>query len=198
MLRRRRVPRDHNLRRAQEPLALRPASVPSDPRALSARNPFQRELSTKRRGEAAELAFALAAARRGFGISRPYGDSERYDVILDPQPGAPWPDILPACRPRLVRVQVKATSHKLHGFYQLSVKRTINRGESYASYKPSEVDFIAAYIIPEDVWFIFPLTHVLGLSALLLKPKHWRRRHVYDRYREAWNLLSLPDGIEFA
>jgi hypothetical protein len=45
--------------------------------------PRQRELTTKRRGELAELAFVLKAANLGFGVSRPYGDSERYDVIVD-------------------------------------------------------------------------------------------------------------------
>ena len=45
--------------------------------------PRQRELNTKRRGELAELAFVLKAASLGFGVSRPFGDSERYDAILD-------------------------------------------------------------------------------------------------------------------
>ncbi len=43
----------------------------------------KRELNTKRRGELAELTFVLKAANLGFGVARPYGDSERYDVILD-------------------------------------------------------------------------------------------------------------------
>src|SRR5271156_5667468 len=51
---------------------------------LRSQTPFERELTTKRRGEISELAFALAAARNGFGVSKPFGDSERYDVILDP------------------------------------------------------------------------------------------------------------------
>lgn len=37
----------------------------------------QRELTTKRRGELGELAFTLKAASLGFGVSRPFGDSER-------------------------------------------------------------------------------------------------------------------------
>lgn len=155
--------------------------------------PFEREVTTKRRGEIAELAFALAAARRGFGIARPYGESERYDVILDPQhvPGGGY-----GARPRLVRVQVKATAHKLHGYHQVAVKRSI-KGGGYEAYRLSEVDFIAAYVIPEDAWFIFPLAHVLGLTVLLLKPKGWRMWHPYDYYREAWQLLWEADGIEF-
>src|SRR5579863_7634877 len=60
---------------------LRPAQALPTPHQQT---PFERERTTKRRGEISELAFALAAARQGFGISRPYGDSERYDIILDP------------------------------------------------------------------------------------------------------------------
>ena len=163
---------------------------------VPSQTPFEREATTKRRGEIAELAFALAAARRGFGISRPYGESERYDVILDARHVAgDRCGVLPA-RPRLVRVQVKATAHKLHGYHQVAVKRSI-RGGGYEAYRLSEVDFIAAYVIPEDAWFIFPLTHILGLTVLLLKPKGWKMRHAYDYYREAWPLLWERDGIEF-
>jgi hypothetical protein len=153
---------------------------------------FERERTTKRRGEISELAFALAAARHGFGIARPYGDSERYDIILDPSRLD-----LSHARPRLIRVQVKSTAHMLHGMHQVAIKRTI-KGGGYAAYKLTEIDFIAAYIIPEDSWFIFPLAHILGLTVLLLKPKGCRWPHPYDRYHEAWRMLSLPDGIEFA
>jgi hypothetical protein len=61
----------------------RPAQALPARATPNAKTPFQREQTTKRRGEISELAFALAAARQGFGISRPYGDSERYDIILD-------------------------------------------------------------------------------------------------------------------
>src|SRR5216684_4305322 len=54
------------------------------PQTPHPQTPYEREQTTKRRGEISELAFALAAARHGFGIARPYGDSERYDIILDP------------------------------------------------------------------------------------------------------------------
>jgi hypothetical protein len=172
----------------------RPAQALPTRATPRAQTPLEREQTTKRRGEISELAFALAAARQGFGISRPYGDSERYDIILDP-PRSPSAD--DRTRPRLVRVQVKSTAHMLHGMHQVAVKRTI-KGGGYAAYKLTEIDFLAAYIIPEDSWFIFPLVHILGLTALLLKPKCRRWRHAYDRYREAWHLLYEPDGIEFA
>ncbi len=198
MSRRKRESRSQQLRRAQEPSkpSLNPPWV--NPKTQLLQSPFERELSTKRRGEIAELAFALAAARRGFGISRPYGDCERYDVILDSLHAdtASPAGLGIGARPRLVRVQVKATAHMLHGFHQVAIKRSI-KGGGYEAYKLSEIDFIAAYIIPEDTWFIFPLSHVVGLTVLLLKPKRSRRRHPYDYYREAWRLLWEPDGIEF-
>jgi hypothetical protein len=172
----------------------RPAQALPTPAAACTKTPFEREQSTKRRGEISELAFALAAARRSFGISRPYGDSERYDIILAP-PRSDSAD--ERARPRLVRVQVKSTAHMLHGMHQVAIKRTI-KGGGYAAYKLSEIDFIVAYVIPEDAWFIFPLAHVLGLTVLVLKPRRQRWRHFYDRYREAWHLLYEPDGIEFA
>jgi hypothetical protein len=46
--------------------------------------PFIRgERTCKQRGELAEIAFLHKAADLGFGVAKPYGDSERYDFILD-------------------------------------------------------------------------------------------------------------------
>jgi PD-(D/E)XK endonuclease len=181
----------------------RPAQgLPTQPTPC-AKTPFEREQTTKRRGEISELAFALAAARQGFGISRPYGDSERYDVILDcRRKDCPknHPSHLHPCRgqerPRLIRVQVKATTQVVDGLYRVNAHRRIH-GRA-VPYKLSEIDFFAAYVIPEDSWFIFPLPHILSLTALLLSPKTRRRSGLHDNYREAWHLLREPDGIEFA
>ncbi len=180
------------------------------------KTPYEREQTTKRRGEISELAFALAAARHGFGISRPYGDSERYDIILDPShlpPAisnrAPKSDVIPnrdevpvrnlllaSARPRLIRVQVKATTQLQYGLYRANAHRRIN-GKA-VPYTLDEIDFFAAYVIPEDSWFIFPLTHILGATALTLSPKRRRKPHINNPYREAWHLLNQPDSLEFA
>ena len=178
---------------------LRPAQALPTPATPRAKTPPQREQAPKRRGEISELAFALAAARHGFGISKPFGDSERYDIILDPRQNSPQPadpSSRHARRPRLVRVQVKSSTQLLNGLYHLNAHRRIN-GRA-VPYKLSEIDFIAAYVIPEDSWFIFPLPHILGLTSLLLSPKKRRRPGLYDNYREAWHQLREPDGIEFA
>ena len=180
----------------------RPAqALPTRPNHPS-KTPFEREDATKRCGETTQLAFALKAARLRFGVSHPYGDSERYDVILDcyrdhlfqPPPNTAYLD--DRARPRLIRVQVKATTQLVNGLYRVNTSRRIH-GRA-VPYKLSEIDFIAAYVIPEDSWFIFPLPHVLGLTSLLLSPKKRRKPHPNNPYREAWHLLRQPDGLEFA
>jgi hypothetical protein len=42
--------------------------------------------NTKRTGEHSEAAFLYQASQRRFAICKPWGDSERYDFILDNRP----------------------------------------------------------------------------------------------------------------
>lgn len=190
---------------------------------LRSQTPFERELTTKRRGEISELAFALAAARNGFGVSKPFGDSERYDIILDPLKDDPLKsDLLKSdllkndppphrarkkyplrasysplgTRPRLIRVQVKSSTQLVNGLYRINSGRRLNG--RVVPYTLAEIDFIVAYIIPEDSWFILPLPHILGQVTLMFRPIRSRIPGIYDAYREAWHHLREPDGLEFA
>lgn len=173
----------------------------------------QRELNTKRRGELAELAFTLKAARLGFGVSRPFGDSERYDAIVDARDLTPnrkhpeaanWKPICPALpilrrrdvsprwcprdpTPPLWRVQVKCSAQIENGMYHLNAHR--RTGGRAVPYLPGEIDFLAAYIIPEDTWYIIPLQAFLGSTSLLFRRRADRKPGRYDAYREAWHLL---------
>jgi hypothetical protein len=180
----------------------RPAQALPTPPNYPSKTPFEREDATKRCGETTQLAFALKAARLRFGIAHPYGDSERYDLILDchrarlfqQSPRATFLD--DRARPRLIRIQVKATSQLVDGLYRVNASRRLNG--RVTPYQLSEIDFIGAYVIPEDSWFIFPLSHIVGATALLLSPKNRRKPHPNNPYREAWHLLREPDGLEFA
>lgn len=154
----------------------------SRPRTVPPVHSLRRELTTKRRGELAELVFQLIATRMGFAVCKPYGDSERYDFILDarqPHPELRTPSLL-------WRVQVKASSHIAGGFYR--VKASHRRGNSDIAYKPGEIDFIAAYIIPDDSWYIVPIRAV-GATHLLFRRKEDSRPSLYGKYKEAWHLL---------
>jgi hypothetical protein len=72
------------------------------------------------------LALAYKAASLGFGVAKPYGDSERYDFILD-------------SGSKLWRIQVKSTNTLPNGMYHVNSHRRINGG--VVPYRPSEVDF---------------------------------------------------------
>jgi hypothetical protein len=191
MSRRKRASTSRLKRRAQKPSKWRSRETHQP------QSPFDRELSTKRRGEISELAFALAAARRGFTVSKPFGDCQRYDIILDPQginPHTEPTNNFYYARPRIVRVQVKSSTQLVDGLYHINSGRRLNG--RVVPYMLSEIDFIAAYIIPEDSWFILPLPHVLGQLSLLFRPKESTIPGLYDSYREAWHYLTDPDGFE--
>jgi len=91
--------------------------------------------------------------------------------------------------PPLWRVQVKCSTQLLNGLYRVNAHR--RSGGRALPYLPGEIDFIAAYIIPEDTWYIIPLHAVRGTS-LLFRRKKDRRPGLYDQYRQAWHLLRSP------
>jgi hypothetical protein len=125
----------------------------------------------KRRGEWVELLFMARAAEQGFNVSKPWGDSARYDVSAE-------------LRGRFRRVQVKSTTvPRGDGGYVCYLKRT---GIRY--YRVCEVDYFAIYVVPEDAWFILPSRVVLRLkSNIRVAPGHAEQK--YARYEEAWELL---------
>jgi hypothetical protein len=136
----------------------------------------------KRKGELAELAFALKAVELGFSVSKPYGDSESFDFILGE-------------RGRLIRIQVKSafTSADSWGY-------AINlvHNQSTAHYSPDEVDFIVAYVAPFDAWYIIPIAQVHGSNSIRLYPRGNRRGGGLnlEKYREAWHQLRHQNPIE--
>ena len=130
---------------------------------------------TKKKGEAAELAFMLKAVSLGFGVAKPWGDSERYDFILD-------------TGTRLSRVQVKSSSALNCGAYSVNAKRHAN-GNAIA-YRIGEIDFLIAQIVPEDCWYVIPLEAVLPRKSLRIYPENDLRVGEYGKYREAWDLIG--------
>jgi hypothetical protein len=156
------------------------SSAPRRSPASGPKTARQRELNTKRRGELSELAFVHKAASLGFGVAKPYGDSERFDFILISRD---WPQ-----GDKLWRVQVKSTATLSEGFYHVNAhRRTIGR---VTAYKHTEVDFLVAHIIPDDSWFIFPIEVLALCTSPSFRPKKSRKKGIYDQYREAWHLMK--------
>ena len=130
---------------------------------------------TKKKGEAAELAFMLKAVSLGFGVAKPWGDSERYDFILD-------------TGTQLSRVQVKSSSALHRGRYCVNANRHAN-GNAIA-YRITEFDFLIAQIVPEDSWYVIPLKVILPRQSLWIYPEKDARAGRYGKYREAWDLIG--------
>lgn len=111
------------------------------------------------------------------------GDSERFDFILISRG---WPE-----GDKLWRVQVKSTATLKDGFYHANAHRRAR--DRVIPCKPTEIDFLVVYIIPEDAWFIFPVAVLSGRTSLSFKPKNSRRPGAFEPHRDAWHLLRPPE-----
>ena len=132
-------------------------------------NPGLNIKDQKRRGEWAEIRFLARASELGMTVIRPWGDSLHYDLVVE------WEGCL-------LRVQVKSTLRRRTNSYYFGL-----RGAHY-KYTKEDFDFIAAYLIPLDIWYIIPAdAAITGKDQLCITPGSAKAR--YDLYREAWHLL---------
>jgi len=127
----------------------------------------------KQLGEMAEAAFVAKVAELGFGIAKPWGDSDPYDFITRSSRG-------------LLRVQVKS-AHRLgqDGCYSF---RTHGHGQR--AYRANQIDVLVAYVVPEKAWYVFPVRVVRRLRSLKLFPSSRKKRSRFEKYREAWGILD--------
>jgi len=149
--------------------------------------------NTKRTGERSEAAFLYQASQRRFAISKPWGDSERYDFILD---NRPQPTV------HLFRIQIKCTDSLRAGAYETRATYTV--GKSRAVYTKRDIDFIAAHACPErsrrmvalDIWYIIPVEVCTPQPMLRFYPHRKAKLMRLEKYREAWHLLDPPLTIQ--
>jgi len=133
-------------------------------------------LNSKQRGELAETMFMVKAARKGFATAKPYGDSRRYDFILD-------------VGQRLWRVQVKSSSALQYGSYMVNLQRNANG--DVVPYDASEIDFVVAYVMPCDAWFVIPVEAIYGRQSAKLCRHGNPRSGRLGKYWEAWGLMTM-------
>ncbi len=143
------------------------------------RQPRKPRKNTKLTGERSEAAFLLRASNLGFGIAKPWGDSLRYDFIVDN--GS-----------RLWRVQVKCTESLRARAYETRATYTVGKGR--AVYTRADIDFIAAHVVPLDIWYILPVEICTPQPMLRFYPHRKARKMRLEKYREAWHLLSADDS----
>jgi hypothetical protein len=128
----------------------------------------------KRRGEIAEALFLAKAATMGFGLATPWGDSLKYDMVVD-------------TGRKLFRVQVKS-AHRVSaskgGGYHVRAC-----GHNRRPYKASEIDLLVAYVLPLDAWYLFPPRAFVKMKSMRLFPIPGKKKSKFEDYREAWQYL---------
>jgi len=132
----------------------------------------------KERGEWAESVFVARASEQGLPVSKPWGDSRSFDCVVG-RPG------------KFVAVQVKCTVAKVE-----SGKGYIcSACSSHKAYRAGAFDFLAAYVIPEDAWYIIPAKEIRGLRSISLCTAESGEAR-YEKYREAWELLREATDLQ--
>jgi hypothetical protein len=144
-------------------------------------SPHAPRKNTKVTGERSEAAFLHQAANRNFGIAKPWGDSRRYDFILDN--GS-----------RLHRIQVKCTESIRAQAYE--TRATYSVGKGRAVYTKKDIDFIAAHVVPLDIWYIIPVEVCTPAPMLRFYPHRKAKKMRLEPYREAWHLLEDKEENE--
>ena len=130
-----------------------------------------------------EALFVAEAIRMGFNVSRPLGVMP-YDYIIEKDG-------------KLSRIQVKGTfADPAKNPKQLN-KIMMKRSPTQTGYTISEIDFVAAYLVVADLWYVIPIAACAGLKTINLyplkeiegiRPQQCR----FEQYRNAWHLLSGP------
>ena len=115
------------------------------------------------------------AASLGLSVAKPWNEGERYDFILR---------IAHVCW----RVQVKSVARISPSRRHYRIKTSGGSGLlRHTPYSAEEIDFLVAYIFPEDVWYVF-LAKILG-SRLSVCVRPGSKKLSYEQYREAWELM---------
>ena len=115
----------------------------------------RRDLTPTQKGNIAEAAVTLAAAKLGVGVLKPVHEGLRYDLIFD-------------FHPELARVQCKWAPRRGS---VVAVKtdscRTTARGYVRSPYTAAEIDAVAAYCPDLDRCYYLPIAVVSTAKRLL-------------------------------
>jgi hypothetical protein len=129
----------------------------------------------------AETAFLYRATEEGLELSKPYALNCRYDAIADNGQDR-----------HLVQVKSTTCSYSKDKFRVRTTRSQYQkgrRGGREVRYEPSEVDFIAVYLIPEKSFYIIPLAALQGKTRVTLYSSKHRKKGPFAEYLEAWHLF---------
>jgi hypothetical protein len=136
---------------------------------------MKKSKNTKRAGERSEAAFLHKASSLGFGVAKPWGDSERYDFILET-------DI--ACSAFKSRLPTVSAP-------RLTKRAPLTPSAKDAPSIPrATLIFLVAHIVPLDIWYVLPVEACMPAPMLRFYPHRKAKQMRLEKYREAWELMK--------
>jgi len=123
----------------------------------------------KLRGEWAELRFMARAAEFGLLVTKPWGDTARYDFAVEHQG-------------KFLRVQVKSSLHKEPRGFRINLVTTAGL------YTPEDIDFLVIFLIEPEIWYVIPAQAFAGQRSVRLYPG--AKESKFAEFEEAWHLLT--------
>jgi hypothetical protein len=148
------------------------AEVPAGQHAGRDRKGNSQKDIVKHRGDLAEMGFMFKAAGLGFGVAKPWGNNERYDFVLE-------------FDERFWRVQVKSTYvPRKHHYLIIAKGQTSGKRQAYTA---RQIDFLVAYIVAENAWYVIPIAAFAPRMQLRFYPSGCKIKKGghYEKYREA-------------
>jgi hypothetical protein len=132
--------------------------------------------NAKRRGSQYEAAFIVESLRRELDVLESYGDYMPYDLVVQNKDG------------RFFRVQVKGTNSRIKnkpGYKILAAGGNVKK----VALRPEEVDVLAAYVEPDDCWYLVPVIKLKGNMSVYLNP-NTKLNGRYEVWKEAWSVFQ--------
>jgi hypothetical protein len=77
-------------------------------------------------------------------------------------------------------VQVKSTRYTGERRFSITARGCRD------GYTAEEIDFLAAYIVPLDLWYVVPVKAFAPSKCVRFYPEQENSRGRYEKYREAW------------
>ena len=137
------------------------------------------EWYTKRKGEIAELIFVIKASSMGFAVSKPYGDSEAYDLVIEDDG-------------KLLRIQVKSAFTTSRWGYSVAVARNrLGRRASGIRRRRSISLWLTLCLMMPGISCRWRRLRGGRMFGFILRGLRKRDGGYFERYREAWELLRV-------
>ncbi|MGC1976560.1 MAG: group I intron-associated PD-(D/E)XK endonuclease [Candidatus Sulfotelmatobacter sp.] len=130
------------------------------------------KLPPKRMGELSELDFLRKAMGMGMIVSKPWGDSYRYDFVCD-------------AGGRLWRAQVRSTEDRF-GARGYQVHASVYVGRKIVGLTEKDIDVLIGYIVSRDIWYVVPVRAFMPRKNLWFYPDGSKKGAMFEKWREAW------------